>query len=216
MAYAAGRAQTRLKSAFMEVLMIKSRWVRVAAIGLLAALFGGSAQAAPQFYNWYLDFTVGPLAGQEAQGTISVNGAGCPAGKCVGNFTAAPPVVTDQLLSLNITVGGISFAMANDTGFGSGFPDVTFGPNGVLSGVDYQGQVVSGGVTYTLDTSGANVGDLVAFYRGPVGSPAPGTLSIARLGVPEPGTIPLLGAALIGVVLIARRQASGRPAGLLS
>ncbi len=135
----------------------------------------------------------------------------------MGNFTAAPPVVIDQLLSLNITVGGVAFTLANDTGFGSGFPDVTFGPNGVLTGIDYQGQVTSGGSTFTLDTSNANVGDLVAFYRGPVGSPSPGTLSIARLGVPEPGTIPLLGAALIGVVLIARRrQASGSPAGLLS
>ncbi len=64
--------------------MIKSLWVRAAAVGLLAALFGGSAQAAPQFYNWYLDFTVGPLAGQEAQGTISVNGAGCPGGSAWG------------------------------------------------------------------------------------------------------------------------------------
>lgn len=195
--------------------MIKSLWVRVAAVGLLAALFGGSAQAAPQYYNWYLDFTVGPLAGQEARGTVSVNGNGCPGGTCVGNFAAAPPVVTDQLLSLNITVGGVAFTMANDTGFGSGYPDVTFGPTGRLTGVDYQGQVVSGGVTYTLDTSDANVGELVAFYPGAVDSPT-GPISIARLGVPEPGTIPLLGAALIGVVLIARRrQASGSPTGLM-
>jgi hypothetical protein len=121
---------------------------------------------------------------------------------------------------LNITVGGVSFALVNDTGFGSGFPDVTLNPLGQLSGVDYQGFVISGGLPYTLDTSDANVGELVAFYQGTVGNPTPGTLSIARLerlAVPEPGTIPLLGAALIGVVLLARRyRSSDSAADLLS
>jgi hypothetical protein len=201
----------------MEVLMMKSLCVRVAAVGLLAAVFGGSAQAAPQFYNWYLDFTFGPLTGQEFRGTISVDGNACPGGRCVGNFTAPPPATSHPLLSLNITVGGVSFALANDTGFGSGFPDVTFNPLGQLSAVDYQGQVISGGLPYTLDTSGANVGELVAFYQGTVGNPVGRTLSIARLGVPEPGTIPLLGAALIAVLLLARRNRSSEsPAGLLS
>jgi hypothetical protein len=110
----------------------------------------------------------------------------------------------------------VSFALANDTGFGSGFPDVTFNPQGRLTGVDFQGFVISGGLPYTLDTSGANVGENVAFYQGNVGSPSPGTLSIGRLAVPEPGTIPLLGLALIGAVLIARRRASSSLPGLLS
>jgi hypothetical protein len=180
-------------------------------------VFGGSAQATPQFYNWYLDFTFGPLTGQEFRGTISVDGNACPGGRCVGNFTAPPPATSHPLLSLNITVGGVSFALANDTGFGSGFPDVTFNPLGRLSAVDYQGLVISGGLPFTLDTSGANVGEDVAFYQGTVGNPVGRTLSIARLGVPEPGTIPLLGAALIAVLLLARRNRSSEsPAGLLS
>ena len=147
---------------------MKSLCVRVAAVGLLAAVFGGSAQAAPMFYNWYLDFTFGPLTGQEFRGTISVDGNACPGGTCVGNFTSPPPATSHPLLSLNITVGGVPFALANDTGFGSGFPDVTFNPLGQLSAVDYQGQVISGGLPFTLDTSGANVGEDVAFYQGTV------------------------------------------------
>ncbi len=198
--------------------MIKSVWVRVAAVGLLAALFGSSAQATPQYYNWYLDFTVGPLAGEDVRGTISVNGNDCPKGVCVGNFdTPIPPATTTplQLLSLNITVDGVVFTLSNDTGYGSGYPDVTFGPLGNLVVVDYQGQVTQGGVTYTLDTSGASLGQLVAFYPGAVDSPT-GPISIATLGAPEPATIPLLGAALIMAVLIARRrQASGSPAGFM-
>jgi hypothetical protein len=209
----------------MEVLMIKSLRVRVAAVGLLAALFGGSAQAtpSPQFYNWYLDFTVGPLTGDFVRGTIAVDGNDCPKGTCVGNFTAPIGAVPEPLalLSLNITVDGVPFMMSNDTGFGSGFPDVTFGPSGNLVGVDYQGQVTFGGLTYTLDASGANVGlpFQVAFYQGPVGFPTLGQqgISIAALGAPEPATIPLLGAALIVALLIARRgRAPGSPAGLRS
>jgi hypothetical protein len=209
----------------MEVLMIKSLRVRVAAVGLLAALFGGSAQATAQFYNWSLDFTVGPLTGDYVRGTISVDGNDCPKGTCVGNFRAEPPATPLQLLSLNITVDGVPFTLANDTGFGSGFPDVTFGPLGNLVNVDYQGQVTFGGLTYTLDTSGSGgTGTTVGnfgpeFYQGPVGFPTlgPQGISIAVLGAPEPATIPLLGAALIVAVLIARRgRAPGSPAGLRS
>ena len=53
--------------------------------GLLAAVFGRAARvAAPQFYNWYLDFTFGPLTGQEFRGTISVDGNACPGGGASG------------------------------------------------------------------------------------------------------------------------------------
>jgi len=195
---------------------MKSLCVRVAAVGLLAAVFGGSAQAAPVFFNWYLDFQPanqggGPLSGREFRGTLSVDGDAC-ATSCNGVFRAMPPANTAPLLSLDITVNGIPFTLTQDTGFGAGFPDVTI-INGRLTQVDYQG--VSGG--FVLDTSAANVGELVAFYQGTVGNPVPGTLSIARLAVPEPSTIPLLGAALIAVLLLARRNRSSEsPAGLLS
>ena len=200
--------------------MRKSLRVRVAAVGLLAAVFGGSAQAAPQFFNWFLHFTVGPLTGQDVRGTLSVDGSACPGGICMGMFTAPPPATSHPLLSLNITVGGVPFTLANDTGFGSGFPDVTFNSLGQLSAIDYQGLVIFNGLPWTLDTSGANIGELVAFYQGTVGNPTGGSrgVSIAQLlAVPEPGTIPLLGAALIGLMLLARRhRSSDSAAGLLS
>jgi hypothetical protein len=184
---------------------MKSLRVGVAALGLLAGVLAGSAQAAPMFFSWDLNFTQGPLTGQDFQGTLSVNGCGAT---CTGNFTTPPPATPLSLLSLNITVGGVAFAINNDTGFGTGFPDVTFDHLGHISAIDYQGVVTVGANTFVLDTSGANVGENVAFYQGALGAPIFGTLSIARLAVPEPGTIPLLGAGLIGVLLAGRRRAS--------
>jgi hypothetical protein len=184
---------------------MKSLRVGVATLGLLAGVLAGSAQAAPTLFFWNLDFTQGPLTGQDFQGTLSVNGCG---GICSGNFTTPPPATPLSLVSLNITVGGVAFAINNDTGFGTGFPDVTFDQSGHISAIDYQGVVTVGGNTFVLDTSGANIGENVAFYRGALGAPVFGSLSIARLAVPEPGTIPLLGAALIGVFLVGRRRLS--------
>jgi len=192
------------KSVLKEVLMMKSLRARVGAVGLLAAAFCGNAQAAPIFYNWFLDFFQGPLHGQVAAGTLSVDGNDCPAGICSGTFN--PDNVGKTLLSLNITVGGVPFAMANDTGFGSGFPDVTFNTLGRLTGVDYQGVVTSAGIQYELDTSNANVGEVVAFFQ--TSNPTnPNTRSLAVLAaVPEPGTLPLLGAAVLAGILLAWRR----------
>lgn len=187
---------------------MKSLRAGIAALGLLAGVMAGSAEAAPVTFGWDLFFTQGPLTGQDFRGTLSVNG--CPSSAtCSGNFTTPPPATTLSLLSLNITVGGVAFAINNDTGYGSGFPDVTFDNFGRLSAIDYQGVVTVGGNTFVLDTSGANIGENVAFYRGALGAPVFGSLSVARLGVlPEPGTIPLLAAGLVVVLLVGRRRAS--------
>jgi hypothetical protein len=193
---------------------MKSLRVGVAALGLLAGVLAGSAEAAPVIFGWDLFFTQGPLAGQDFRGTLSVNG--CPTSTtCSGNFAAPPPATPLSLLSLNITVAGVAFAINNDTGFGSGFPDVTFDNSGHLSAIDYQGVVTVGANTFVLDTSDANIGENVAFYRGAVGAPIFGSVSIARLGVvPEPGTIPLLAAGVIGVLLAGRRRGSNGAAKL--
>jgi len=54
--------------------------------------------------------------------------------------------------------------------------------------------------------------DLAAFYQGTVGNVAPGALvSTAIVQVPEPGTLPLLGVALIGAVLGWRRKSASSP-----
>ncbi len=185
--------------------------VGVMAVGLLVAALVGPAQAAPQFFGFGLTFNSGPLNGQQAEGTLSVNGNDCPF-LCVGNFDPTNPART--LLSLNITVGGVPFAMNNDTGFGFGpFPDVTFNTGGQLSQIDYQGQVNFGGHSFVLDMTSVNVGvDLAAFYQGTVGNVAPGTLvstAVVRQA-PEPGTVPLLGVALIGMAFAWRRKASSR------
>jgi hypothetical protein len=187
--------------------------VGVVAAGLLIAALAGPAQAAPEFFAFNLTFNSGPLNGQRIGGNLSVDGNDCPSGICVGNFD--PTNVARTLLSLNITVGGVPFAMNNDTGFGLGaFPDVTFGATGQLSQIDYQGQVNSGGHTFVLDMTGVNVGvDLAAFYQGTVGNVAPGTLvstAIVRQVVPEPGTVSLLGVALIGMAFAWRRKTSAR------
>ena len=186
---------------------MKSLRAGLAALGLLGVVFTGSAQATPTSYLWFLNFAQGPLAGQVAQGSLTVDG--CGPVTCNGLFTTPPPATPQSLLSLNITVGGIAFALTNDTGYGSGYPDVTFDGSGHISAIDYQGLVTVGGSTYVLDTSGANIGENVAFYRGALGAPVFGSLSIARLAVPEPGTLSLLlGASLVGVFLAWRRQAS--------
>ena len=142
---------------------MKSLRVGVAALGLLAGVLAGSAQAAPMFFSWDLNFTQGPLTGQDFQGTLSVNGCGAT---CSGNFTTPPPATPLSLLSLNITVAGVAFAINNDTGFGTGFPDDGFDHLGHISAIDYQGVVTVGANTFVLDTSGANVGENVAFYQG--------------------------------------------------
>src|ERR1017187_8054281 len=119
---------------------MKLRVVIVAA-GLFVAALAGSAQATPNpSYFFSLGFNSGPLNGQSILGSLEVNGAACPGGICSGVFSHG----NGNLLTLNVTVGGVSFAMANDTGFSSGFPDVTFNSAGRLSQIDYQGQVTVG------------------------------------------------------------------------
>ncbi len=182
--------------------------VASAALGLLLAVLAGAANATPQSYNYALDFISGPLNGQQIAGNLSVDGNDCPLGVCVGNFD--PTNVAKTLLSLNITVGGVPFAMNNDTGFGFGpFPDVTFDAAGHLSQIDYQGATTFGGLPYVLDMTGVNIGvDLAAFYQGVLGSPTSlVSLAVVRLA-PEPETLPLVGMALVGFVIGLRRKAS--------
>ena len=186
---------------------MKSLRIGAVILGLLAAALTGSASAAPIPYYFQLDFISGPLNGQHLPGVVTVDSNDCPGGLCVGTFD--PTSVAKTLLGFNITVGGVPFAMNNDTGFGFGpFPDVTFNAAGRLSLIDYQGQVTFGGSTWVLDALNVNLGvDLAAFYRGTVGLPT-SLVSTAVVRVPEPGTVPLLGVALIGLGLAWRRKAS--------
>jgi hypothetical protein len=181
--------------------------VGIITAGLFVAALAGPAQATinpSYFFN--IAFNSGALSGQTITGGLEVNGAACPGGICSGVFSHG----NGNLLSLNVTLGGVSFAMANDTGFSSGFPDVTFNSAGRLSQIDYQGQVTSGLNTYVLDLSNVNLGvDLAAFYQGTVGSPT-GLVStgVVRAVVPEPGTVALLGIAALGLAFAWRRKTS--------
>jgi hypothetical protein len=187
--------------------------VGVVAAGVLIAALAGLAQAAPLFYSFELDFIAGPLNGEKDRGSISVDGNDCPLGVCVGTFD--PTNALDRLLSLNITVGGVPFAMTDDTGFGFGpYPSVVFDTGGHFSQIDYQGQRTFGGSSYVLDMTSLSGGiilgkGLAAFYQGTADNPT-SLVSTALARAPEPGTVPLLAVALIGMAWAWRRRASVR------
>jgi len=163
----------------------------LAALGLLVAAFAGQASAAPIFFNFHVDFTGGPLNHQTFFGNFSVDGNDCPGNVCTGNFTPANAAHT--LLSFNITVAGSPFNLADD-----GFTTVGLSSN-LFTFVDYFG-VNAAGNTLQILGNPTNPGAAAAFITA-AGVTSPG---IAR--VPEPGTLALLGGALVAALAFRARR----------
>jgi hypothetical protein len=117
-------------------------WPR-AAITLLALALGllaGPAQAALVRFNFALDFSSGPLAGQTAFGSFDVDSAGCVATVCNGSFTPsgpANPIVgpTGTLLAFSVEVDGVGFDATSDD-LHPDFPSIELVDN-TLSRIDF-------------------------------------------------------------------------------
>jgi hypothetical protein len=176
--------------------MIKSIRVAGAAVGLFCAVFAGATLAAPLFYDFFVHFTTGPLAGQTFTGDIAVDGNDCPGNICTGTFAPNDPART--LLSLDITVASVSFTASDDSGFDT-FPRAGFDASGQFNFLDYDGLV--GGNELAVFGNLRNGTAAAAF------DPATGLTSLGTAAAaPEPGTVSLLGGALLAALALARRH----------
>jgi hypothetical protein len=170
---------------------MKSLRIAVAVFGLVAAALAGPASAAPQFYSFVVSFfnvpNNGPVAGQHSTGVVSVDGTDCPAGICTGTFFPGDPAHT--LLAFNITVGGIAFSVANDSP--PQFPQFGFDALGHLNFLNYDG-IANGNELILFGSLSSPVTPALATFVS-----AQGSTSRGIAGIPEPGTAPLLGGALL-------------------
>lgn len=112
--------------------------MRKLSAGLLVLMLlipAARAESAPIAFDFTLDFSSGPLAGQSFQGTVTVESSDCTAsgGLCDGLFDPDGPL---DLLSFSATVDGVTFTAADDVSFPD-FPVVTFS-NGVHRGYQFR------------------------------------------------------------------------------
>jgi hypothetical protein len=178
-------------------MFMKSLRLAVAAVGLLGSVFAAQVSAAPILFNFYVDFTAGPLNNQTFWGNLSVDSAGCPGGICSGQFHPLP-TAPNTLLAFNITIAGSPFNLADDGATTVGFTA------GQLTFIDYFG-VNAAGNTLEIFGNPATQTAAAAFIN------AAGVTSPGIAAVPEPGTTALLGSALLAALAVGclRRRDTG-------
>jgi hypothetical protein len=171
-------------------------------LGLVGIAFLGfchTAQAGAVAYGFGVDFTSGPLSGQSARGFIGLN---CGS-SCNGTFTPSDPLT--KLTAFNITVGGLSFSMADDLGFSTGlFPYVTLVDDKV-SVFDYSGLLNRAAGDRQLNLSYAFGAGGALFFDPSFVTTEPSFGVIGPVQIPEPTTLPLLSAAIVALVLGRKR-----------
>lgn len=186
-------------------------WARAAlASGLLAlALFAGAAQAALVRFHFELDFVSGPLGGQTAQGSFDVAMADCVAYVCTGTFTPSGPAngivgPTGTLLDFNVVVDGIAFGGLADDLYPD-FPSIELAGNQIAR-IDFMD--LSGPPSLTI------FGSALGGWGGAYTDAAFDTSLIGNLRqigggtpIPEPATVLLVAAALLGLRATPGRQA---------
>jgi hypothetical protein len=175
----------------------------IVALGYVQAAQAGSLQ-----FAFDVGFTQGPLLGMTTRGTFAIE---CTA-PCNGTFT--PTDAGARLLSFDVAVDGLGFAMSDDVNYLTGsYPYVTV-VDGAVSVFDFSGQKDLANGARRLDLSyGLGGGSALFFDPDFFASVDPSFGSIGAVAaVPEPGSAALLA---LGLACLAskgmRRRASSSP-----
>ncbi|WP_119459634.1 PEP-CTERM sorting domain-containing protein [Rhodospirillaceae bacterium SYSU D60014] len=187
-------------------------WTRFAKSGALAALVIAALHMATLRPAEAVPIT------EAFTGTITFAESGNPFGANVGGPVNVSVTYDDALLTglgeefvsidsdaafdLNVTFGSVAFVANQDSGFGSGFPELSFF-DGKLVAIDFVVDFVFGDyldLTFSAFDS-FTITDNENFEQVLVS----GTLGLTA--VPEPGTLALIGAGLAGLGLIRRKLA---------
>jgi len=176
-------------------LLAATYWLRGAVTALILGVFGtlGSADATTVTYDFTVTATSGPLSGDTSTGSFSF----ASSLEVPNTFDSA----LGLLSSLNFTWDAITYTAATaNTGY------LDFGPTGLLDSYCFGNDVNASGCFERSGTTDFVVGGS-SFTYSVVGSGIYfGTASFSPASVPEPITLSIFGAGLVGAVSLRRRK----------
>ena len=150
---------------------------------LMLLIPAARAEAAPIVFDFTVHFIIGPLGGQDFDGTFSVEGDDCPGGVCNGTFDTVGP---NNLLSFDITIDGNAFDIGDDS------PFVTLaGGNAVELSIN-----TFGALPYLAITWRGPSHNVVIYHPSATGDTTNGEVVSIAQAVPEPATMLLIGVGL--------------------